>query len=635
MHVVTVAPISRGIVLDELSYFTESDVPAGALVSVPVRGKKIRAVALSSVPAETLKSDIKSAAWSMKRLGAVESRAFFSPEYMRAVTSVAERSAGTVGATLAALFSSTLFAFPHKDSEKDLARNTGTYFEESVVQDVDEERHAAYKSLIREMFARKRSVVFLLPSQQDIEHVFSSIERGIREYTYVLHGGISPKELKKRWAAALAEEHPILVISTAYFLSLPRRDIGAIIVDRESSPAYKTPGRPYADLRDFARAYAKEIGARVISGDIFLRVETLERYDRGDIQAIMRPKMRLVSTGESAIVDLREIGEQPATGRFAIYSPKLVDVIEENRRANTHLFILTVRKGYAPMTVCGDCGTVLHCDRCSAPMVLHGKRGKESEDPDRIFLCHSCGTERDAEVVCAHCGGWRMVPLGIGIAQAQEAIRNTFPDMPVFRIDGDEVTSHKEASERAARFFETPGSVLLGTEMALPYLTKDIDHIGILSVNSLLTIPDFRIAERVFRLLLWLRSKARRSITLQTRDTSVAFFKQALSGNIAEFFREELEVRKKFSYPPNTVLIKITFEGKKSEGIPIMEDIERIFSVYHPVTFPAFIARVRGKDRLHAIIAIPREKWPDPEVLTLLRTLPPELEVRVDPESVV
>lgn len=634
MHIVTVAPISRGTVLGELSYFTENDVPPGALVFVPLRGKKTRAIALSSTPAEKIKSDIKSAAWSIKRLGAVESRAFFTPEYMRAIVSIAERSAATIGATLAALFPSTLFSLPQDHADTEAKQNDGTYFEESIVQDVDEERHAAYKSLIREMFAQKRSVVLLLPSQQDIEHIFSSIERGIREYTYVLHGGIPPKELKRRWIATLTEEHPILVISTAYFLSLPRRDIGAIIVDRESSPAYKTPGRPYADLRDFARAYAKEIRARVIFGDIFLRIETLARYERGDIQAIVRPKMRLVSTGESVIVDMREIGEQPATGRFAIYSPRLVDVIEENRRANTHLFIFAVRKGYAPMTVCGDCGTILHCNRCSAPLVLHGKHG-EKDDPDRIFLCHSCGAERDADVVCTYCGGWRMIPLGIGITQAEEAIRKTFPDTQVFRIDSDETPTHKEASERATQFFETPGSVLLGTEMALPYLTREIDHIGVLSVNSLLTIPDFRVSERVFRLLLWLRSKARRSITLQTRDPSIAFFKQALSGNIAEFFREELEMRKRFSYPPYTVLIKITFEGKKSEGIPIMEDIERIFSVYHPVTFPAFIARVKGKDRLHAIITIPREKWPDPEVLALLRTLPPELEVRVDPESVI
>jgi primosomal protein N' (replication factor Y) len=635
MHVVTVAPISRGTVLDELSYFSGNDVPVGAIVSVPIRGRKSRAIVLRSVPAETVKSDIKSAAWSMRRLGEVEFRTFFSPEYMRAVASVADRCAGSLGATLSAVFPSSLFALPrHSESEQD-GGSEGEYFEELIIQDVDNERLAAYKSLIREMFAKRRSVIFLLPSQQDIEHVFASLERGVREYTYVLHGGVSARETRKRWSAAIAHDHPVLIISTAYFLSIPRKDIGAIILDRESSFAYKTQQRPFADLRDLARSYAKEINARIVYGDIFLRVDTLFRYDEGEIHAVMRPKMRLVSTGESAIVDMREIGEQPATGRVAIYSPRLVDTIEENRRANTHLFILAVRKGYAPMTVCGDCGTILHCERCSAPMVLHGKKNAESDDPDRVFLCHSCGAERDAEATCSHCGGWRMVPLGIGIEQAEEAIKKSFPDLPVFRIDGDEVASHKEASERASEFFETPGSVLLGTEMALPYLTREVDHIAVLSVNSLLTIPDFRIAERVFRLLLWLRSKARRSITLQTRDTSIPFFEQALSGNIAEYYREELEMRKRFSYPPYSVLIKITFEGKRSEGVSLMKEVERIFSVYHPVTFPAFIARVKGKDRLHAIISVPREKWPDPEVLALLRTLPQELEVRVDPESLV
>jgi primosomal protein N' (replication factor Y) len=370
-------------------------------------------------------------------------------------------------------------------------------------------------------------------------------------------------------------------------------------------------------------------------GDIFLRIETLKRHDQGEVQALMRPKMRLVSTGKSTIVDMRNIGEQPATGRVAIYSPELVDTIEENRRSGTHLFIMAVRKGYAPMTVCGDCGTVLHCERCSAPMVLHGKKNLELEDPNRIYLCHSCGAERDAEVTCSHCGGWRMVPIGIGISQAHEAITKSFPDLPVFRIDGDNISSHKEAIECASSFYETPGSVLLGTEMALPYLTQSIEHIAVLSVNSLLTIPDFRVAERIFRLLLWLRSKAERSIILQTRDTSISFFGQALSGNIAEFYREEIDVRKRFHYPPFTIFVRITFEGPRSEGKALMEEVERIFSIYHPVTFPAFISRIKGKDRMHALIAIPKEKWPDKEVVTLLRSLPQELEVRVDPESIV
>ncbi len=639
MYVVTVIPISRGIPLDELSYFSASELPRGALANVPLKGRRIRAIVLSSVSAKEAKADIKSAEWSLKKLEQVQSRPFFSPEFIRAIETTSAYHAASMGATLFSVVPQALFSLPHDSETSQCSERTPNerdiYHEEIAFQDVDEERLAAYKSLIREMFAKGLSVFFILPSQQDIEHVYQSLERGIRDYTFVLHGGLSARELNKRWEKATNDAHPVLVIATAFFLSLPRHDIGAIILDKESSHAYKLSARPFIDLRHFVNAYAGEIRARVIYGDIFLRVETLARHEKGEIHALARPKFRLLSTAKHDVVDMRKTGEQPATGRVAIYSPELVDLIEEHREHGTHLFVLAVRKGYAPMTVCGDCGTVLDCVRCSAPMVLHEKKRGNDEEPERVFLCHRCGMERDSDVTCAHCGGWRMVPLGIGIEQAHEALKKRYPDMPVFRLDGDSVSTHKEALERTREFYETPGSVLLGTEMALPYLTEPIEYSAILSVNSLLTIPDFRITERIFRLLLSIRAKTERAMLLQTRDDPKDVFSLALSGNIAEFFRGEMEERKRFDYPPFSVFIKFTFEGKQEDGVAAMETVEHTFSDFHPVAFPAFIARTKGKYRMHALLSIPTEKWPDETIIARIKALPPEIVVRIDPESVI
>lgn len=634
MFLVTIIPIARGIPLDELSYFSPHEAPVGSLATVPLRGKKIRGIITSSVPAHQVKADIKSANWSLKKLDQINATSFFREEYIRAVRDTANYFAASVGATLHAIFPEALYKLPHQHSN--IRESSGTYHEELLFQDEDSERLTAYKSFIREEFAKNSSVYLILPSQQDIEHVYASLERGIRDYTFVFHGGIGAKELKKRWADAIALDHPVLIIATAYFLSIPRSDIGAIILDKESSPAYKGMTRPFVDLRYFARMYAKRISARIIYGDIFLRVETLARHEQGEVQSFARPKFRLVATGTQQVVDMQLLGEQPATGKIAICSPELVDLIEANRALGTHMFILGVRKGYAPMTVCGDCGTVVTCSRCSSPMVLHKKKqAVEEEEPDHLFLCHRCGEESGADLICKNCSGWRLIPLGIGITQAEEAIRGRFPDATIFRLDKDEVASHEEAQKRIEEFYQNPGSILIGTEMALSYLTEKIAHIAVLSVNSLLTIPDFRMSEKVFRLLLSLRSKAERTMLVQTRDPNHAIFDLALSGNIAEFFRKELEERKQLGYPPYNTFIKLTYEGGQEEGKRLMEEIERIFSLYHPVSFPSFIARVKGKYRMNAILTIPEGKWPNEELASLLRSLPPELSVKVDPESVI
>ncbi len=641
MYVVSVAPIKRGIPIDELSYFTKEPVATGSLVTVPLRGKPTPALVLRAIPAEEAKAELKSAEFMLKRLEKVRATSFFSPSFVRAAERTARFHACSSGAAIQALFPNALL------SMKDVAPNPenplGRVGDRFAFQCEEEERLATYKSHIRETFARGRSTFFVLPTLQDIERSFAKLEKGISNYTFILHGGLTKKELERRWKAILATEHPVLIIGTPLFLSIPRSDIESIIIDRESASGYQSATRPFLDQRLYAEILAEERGADLLVGDLFLRVETIERLARGEFEPLLRPKSRIPSNATQTIVDMRASGEQPATGKVAICSAELVDLIEETRKKGTHCFILGVRRGYSPMTVCGDCGTVVTCERCAAPMVIHKRTKKRAEgdsepEIEHVFLCHRCGLEKDPDLTCAHCGGWRLIPLGIGTTQAEESIVRRFPDAKVFRIDRDSVEKHEEAKRIAERFYQTPGSIMIGTEMAIPYLEEPVATVAVLSVNSLLTIPDFRMGERVFRLLLTLREKAREHFLVQTRDPDTELFSLATAGNIGEFVRTELEARKELGYPPYATLIKFTHHGGKVEGRNALLDIERIFSSYSPVTFPSFIGKVRGKYVMNALLSIPKEgelSWPSDELYGLIRALPPEIEVRVNPDNLI
>lgn len=666
MFVITVIPISRGIGIEELSYFTAETIPEGALVSVPLRGRMIKALVVSFQDAREAKANLKTADFALKKLERVDATRGISPHFFAAVEKTAHYYNAPRGAIIHAAFPVALLGVGTTEATAPARVATSERF---VLQTDDTERRTLYKSLIRESFAKQKSVYLALPSIQDIEQVYESMERGIKEYTFVLHGGLTKAEEKKRWNAAIAMKHPVLIIGTIYFLGIPRTDLAAIILDKESSSAYRLQGRPFVDLRYFAEAYAEALGAKFVVGDIMLRTETFARFETKEFESLTRPKSRFVSGADMRLVDMRVLGEQPATGRYAIYSPTLVDAIMENETSRTRMFLLGVRRGYAPMTVCGDCATVVICARCAAPVVLYKKSAVSSQQsavaaapmasagrdvheksPNmntpaprsplpalsrNVFLCHRCGHERPADFTCTHCGGWRLTALGVGIAQAEEALRGRFPDLPLFRIDRDATPTHKDARKVAEKVFATPGAVLLGTEMALPYLTGPLAHVGVLSVNSLLTIPDFRMGEKVFRLLLALRAKAERSFIVQTRDAKNEIFARALSGQIGEFLHDELAARKVLDYPPFTTFIKLTHDGSKPDGERAMADIARIFAPWSPVTFPSFIARVKGKYRMNALLKIPAGKWPDQEIATLLSALPAEIEVRVDPESVI
>ena len=394
MHIITVAPIAKGIPIDELSYFTPEDVSPGALVTVPMRGRLIPALVMRSTPAEEMKGDIKHARFAIKKLDTVHAKNFFRKEFIEACERTGKFFACSTGAVIHSAFPSALILSKKAHAQVITTERTKRKGERKIFQADDKERYATYKSHIREVFARGASCFFVLPSIQDIEHVYLELEKGIGEYTFILHSGLSKKELESRWEKIITMKHPVLIIATPLFLSIPREDIESIILDRESAGAYTLQTRPYIDLRTFTEEFAQAIGADLFLGDVFLRVETLYRKEQGELEQFMRPKYRLPSIATQHIVDMRTLGEQPATGRIAIASPLLVDLIEDARKKGTHCFIMGVRRGYAPMTVCGDCGTVVTCTRCSAPakasrLVRSASRSTPYSTPELSYPCTS------------------------------------------------------------------------------------------------------------------------------------------------------------------------------------------------------------------------------------------------------
>jgi primosomal protein N' len=506
MHIVTVIPIARGIDKETLSYFTASDIKPGSLVQVPVRNRTIPALAISCESADSKKAELKTFAYALKKLEKHQAQQFFHPAFIEAASMAADYFAGSTGSILASITSKTILELADKITPIEiptevsaLAGESTTIQEPYALQADEEERLAYYKSLIREQFARKKSVFFCLPTIQDTKRLNEMLPKGIEQYTYVINSSVPKKELVKRWNSVVTEPHPVLIIATGAFLGIPRNDIGTIVIERESSSGYKAQTRPYVDIRTFAEFYTRKLGARLVYGDLLLRVDTLWRAKNGEVAELASLKFRSVSTAQDVLVDMKKY-KTLETPDFRILSEELEDLITYTKEKNENLFIYASRRGLAPLTVCGDCGTTVLCHRCSAPTVLH------QNEEGNFFLCHRCGERRSAEERCRHCDSWRLTTLGIGIELIEETITNMFPDIKIFRMDKDVITTHKQALSTAEQFYNAPGSVLIGTEMALAYLEKPIENSAVASIDSLFSIPDFRINEKIMNILLRMRS---------------------------------------------------------------------------------------------------------------------------------
>lgn len=630
MVLVHVIPISRGITKDRLSYFSKVDIPKGAIVTVPIRNKLTPAIVEYTEKIEDVKTKLRLSSFPIKKIGEAKKTQIFSPEFMSAVFLTAEYTAGTAGAVINTLVPKTILENSKKVREIKTKENTqkNVSYERLVLQTDKDERFSTYRSLIREAFARKQSVFICMPTLHEVEQFISRSEKGIEAYVFGLHGGLTKKQTLERWNKILDERHPVAIVGTGSFLSIARTDIKTIILEHESSGVYKSPVRPYVDIRVFADFLAHKIGARIIYADSFLRIETLHHYYEGFYTELAPLRFRPLSPAKHSIVDMKN-HKPTVKGQYDIISHELAHLVENTRRDAAHLFIFSARRGLAPTTVCCDCGAIVVSKFSDAPMVLH-KTSKGN-----IFFCHQNGEVRSANECCRVCGGWKLIALGAGIQLVEEQLQKRFPEYTFFRIDSDVVNTYKKARSIVEEWQNTPGSVLLGTEMALSHLNEPVEHVAIASIDSLLSIPDFEIETKIFSILLILRSLAQQSFLLQTRNPEQSVLKYAIQGNLLEFYRKEIKLRKDLDYPPFSLFIKFTVGGIKDTVSKEMDMLEELFKEYDLRIFSAFIPAERGKQTSHALIKVKPSMWPNPDLLQKLRSLPPHILVKVDPESLL
>jgi primosomal protein N' (replication factor Y) len=632
MNIIGVIPISRGIGTDTLSYFTSKEVPIGALVDIPLRNKKVHGIVLSIRKAEDMKSEIKNASFSLKKIDTIKSTEFFSKSFMEMIKESADYYATSMGAIMDVLVPEYILKNTNKLKVNKVEEKIEikTVQEKYAVQGDDDERYGTWKSLIRQEFAKKRSLLFIMPTIEDTERAFEILEKGIEGYAFILNGSLKPKKIIETWNNIIEEEHSVVIIATGGFLSIPRTDIETIVVERESSKNYKIPRRPYLDIRQITETLADKLGIKIFFADNFLRVETLWKENQGEIIQASPFKFRSLSTAKDELVDMKVYKSAIKTS-FKILSDEVEELINRTKNESEQMVILATRRGVAPTTVCGDCQNIVICNNCSSPVVLHNASGKNGEK--NFFMCHRCGERRSTEEYCKICGSWKLGVVGIGIDLVIEKIKDKFPDINIFQLDSDTLlkkeNANKTAKEIVKEFKSKPGSILIGTEMILQYLHEKIENSAIISLDSLFALPDFRIQEKILYMLIRIRSLTTKNFIVQTRKSDEKVFKYGLSGNMSDFYREEISEREKFNYPPFSNLIKIT------DIIREMENVQNILDPYEVEVFPAFTQTVRGNQVLHGLIRLPHGKWPDKNLIEKIRSLSPAVMVKVDPETLL
>lgn len=431
-----------------------------------------------------------------------------------------------------------------------------------------------YMHLIGETLKLGRQVLYLLPEIAVTTQITDRLARVFGDRLLVYHSKFSDNERVEVWNKLLQENGPMVVLGVRSSLFLPFRDLGLVIVDEEHEPSYKQQDpAPRYHARNAAIVLAGMHGGKVVLGSATPSIDSYYNALTGKYGlAELAVRYEEVALPEIVPVDIKELRRKKIM-KDTLFSPLLVEKINEALARNEQVILFQNRRGFAPMLECAACGWVPRCVNCDVSLTYHKARCQ--------LTCHYCGYTYRLPQVCPECHGTDLRMLGFGTEKVEEEIAALFPAVATDRLDFDTART-RTAYERIIADFEAGKTrILIGTQMVSKGLDfGNVSVVGILNADTLLGFPDFRAHERAFQLMVQVSGRAGRktgrgTVVLQTSQPDHPLLQLVPRFAYKEMVDLQLGERNLFRYPPYYRLLVVVVRSRSEE---ILERLSQVYA---------------------------------------------------------
>ena len=375
------------------------------------------------------------------------------------------------------------------------------------------------------------------------------------------HSAVGGRRRNLVWHA-LAGGEVRVVAGARSALFLPFQDLGLIVVDEEHEAAYKQEDVVAYHARDMAVVRGRIEGAAVVLASATPSIETQVNTRQGRYAHLELPARfgERPMPGITAI-DLRR--DQPPRGRWI--APPLERAVRDTLAKGEQALLFLNRRGYAPLTLCRNCGHRFQCPNCTAWLVEH--RFKHA------LVCHHCGHQERRPEVCPVCEASNaLIPCGPGIERLAEEVAERFPDARSLVLSSDFTGGADRLRGELDAVADGRCDIIIGTQLVakghnFPLLTL----VGVIDADIGLSTGDPRAAERTFQLLQQVTGRAGRferpgRAMLQTWQPEHPVIRALMSGEAARFYAEETRQRERAGLPPFGRLASIIVSGPDFSG---------------------------------------------------------------------
>jgi len=422
-----------------------------------------------------------------------------------------------------------------------------------------------YMQAIAKTVEKGRNAVLLVPEIGLTPQTVRLFKGRFGNQVALLHSRLSLGERYDQWRRIKNGEVRV-VIGARSAIFAPLENIGIIIIDEEHETSYKSDRTPKYDARGIATFRCRYNSALLIYGSATPSVENYCRAKSGKINLIeMNERTNNRPLPEIITVDMRtETDKGLKSGISGVLAQELI----KNKQAGEQSIIFINRRGYSSFVQCRDCGYIVLCPYCSVSLTYHQAEQK--------LVCHYCTYVMAKPSKCPVCNSNNIDLHGIGTQKVEEQIPQICPNMTAIRMDID-TTSGKHGHEKILDTFRNEKiDVLVGTQMiAKGHDFPDVTLVGILSADSLIGSGDYKAAERTFQLITQAAGRAGRAekhgrVVLQTFNPDNFSIKSAIRQDYAEFYRQEIELRRELKLPPFYQLGLIQVSSKNKDKAEII-----------------------------------------------------------------
>ena len=469
-----------------------------------------------------------------------------------------------------------------------------------------------YVRLIEEVIDKGEQVLYMLPEIALTTQLITRLQKFFGEKISVYHSRYTVNERVEVWRNVLEQKSKAqIIIGARSSLFLPYKNLGLVIIDEEHEPSFKQYNpAPRYNARDSAVVLAHMHKAKLLMGSATPALETYHNAHTGKYGLVeLNKRYGNVLMPEIELVDIKEkTKKKQMEGHF---SDRLLEEMREVLKDGEQVILFQNRRGFSPVVECTTCGVSPQCPNCDVSLTYHKFKNQ--------LRCHYCGYHMAMMISCMACGSATLDTKGFGTQQIENELKELFPEHRIARMDQD-TTKGKHGHAKIIDALENEEiDILVGTQMIAKGLDfRNIGLVGVMNADNLLNFPDFRAHERSFQLLQQVagragRTKKRGKVLIQTYNPYHQILKQVSVNDYKSMYKEQLEERYNYKYPPFYRTIKFTFRDKNLEKAQlgsqwfanalVLQFKENVLGPEQPP-----IGRIRNQFLINILLKIPKNQ---------------------------